>query len=115
MLAIPKSGLGPEEGHTASSPASIVSSLQRTAHYDFSGVEIIPLVILYVQEQIQTILSSLFNQIISPKYLPGRKQKTITGMCFSTSRTALRLPPSVCALPALLSQVEFSGNAMVEF
>lgn len=56
MLAIPKSGLGPEEGYTMPSPASIVSSPQRTAHYDFSDVEIIPLVILYVQEQIQTIL-----------------------------------------------------------
>ena len=36
-------------------------------------------------------------------------------MCFSMSRTALGCLLRSASLPALLSQVEFSGNAMVEF
>lgn len=61
--------------------------------------------------------SPLFNQIISPKYLPGRKQKTISSICFaSVCHAQLRVAFSWSAsLPALLSQVEFSGNAMIEF
>lgn len=77
-----KSGLGPEEAAHAQ-PCLIVSHLphQRTAHYDFSGVEIIPLVILYVRADSDNSLA-LFS---------------IRSLALNISQVESRKPSLVCA------------------